>query len=322
MEAMVEEKESLNKNKTWELLELPKGKKAIGCKWVFRKKDAILEKEGERFKAKLVAKGYSQRHGIDYNEVFSPVVRHTSIRVVLALVAHQDLELEQLDVKMAFLHGNLEEEIFMEQLEGFEKPGTKNLVYRLKKSLYGLKQSPRKCYKRFDSYMINIGYTHCEYDCCVYVKVLDDGSYIFLLLYVDDMLITVKSMCEVDRLKDFLHKEFDMKDLCTAKKILGMEIHKDKESRKLWLSQKNYIRKVLEIFNMQDAKPIRTPLSNHFKLSGSLCPKNEKEIKDMSKVPYTSVVGCIIYTMVCIRLDLAHVMSTVNKYMANPGREH
>ena len=94
MVAMVEEMESLNKNKTWELSEVPKGKKAIGCKWVFRKKDAILEKEGERFKAKLVAKGYSQRHGSDYDEVFSPMVRHTSIRVVMALVAHQNLELE------------------------------------------------------------------------------------------------------------------------------------------------------------------------------------------------------------------------------------
>ena len=109
------------------------------------------------------------------------MVRHTSIKVVLALVAHQDLKLEQLDVKTAFLHGNLEEEIFVEQPEGFKKPGTENLVYRLKKSLYGLKQSPRQWYKRFDSYMIQIGYTRCEHDCCVYVRRLDDGSYIFLV---------------------------------------------------------------------------------------------------------------------------------------------
>ena len=121
MEAIVEEMESLNKNKTWEYSELPKGKKLIGCKWVFRKKEVVSEKEEERFKARLVAKGYSQRHGINYDEVFSPVVRHTSIRVVLALVAHQDLELEQLDVKTAFLHGNLEEEIFMEQTRGVQE---------------------------------------------------------------------------------------------------------------------------------------------------------------------------------------------------------
>uniref|UniRef100_A0A2N9GRZ0 CCHC-type domain-containing protein n=1 Tax=Fagus sylvatica TaxID=28930 RepID=A0A2N9GRZ0_FAGSY len=322
METMVEENESLSKNKTWELTELPKGKKPIGCKWVFKKKEAVSEKEGERFKARLVAKGYSQRHGIDYDEVFSPVVRHTSIRAVLALVADQDLELEQLDVKTAFLHGNLEEEIFMEQPEGFKQPGTENLVCRLKKSLYGLKQSPRQWYKRFDSYMIQIGYTRCEYDCCVYVRILEDGSYIFLLLYVDDMLIAAKSMCEVNRLKSLLHKEFEMKDLGAAKKILGMEIRRDREARKLWLSQKNYIRKVLEKFSMLDAKPVSTPLANHFRLSGSQCPKNEEEIENMSKVPYASAVGCLMYAMVCTRPDLAHAVSTVSRYMAKPGREH
>uniref|UniRef100_A0A2N9FGL6 CCHC-type domain-containing protein n=1 Tax=Fagus sylvatica TaxID=28930 RepID=A0A2N9FGL6_FAGSY len=322
MEAMVEENESLSKNKTWELTELPKGKKPIGCKWVFKKKEAVSEKEGERFKARLVAKGYSQRHGIDYDEVFSPVVRHTSIRAVLALVADQDLELEQLDVKTAFLHGNLEEEIFMEQPEGFKQPSTENLVCRLKKSLYGLKQSPRQWYKRFDSYMIQIGYTRCEYDCCVYVRILEDGSYIFLLLYVDDMLIAAKSMCEVNRLKSLLHKEFEMKDLGAAKKILGMEIRRDRGARKLWLSQKNYIRKVLEKFSMLDAKPVSTPLANHFRLSGSQCPKNEEEIENMSKVPYASAVGCLMYAMVCTRPDLAHAVSTVSRYMANPGREH
>jgi hypothetical protein len=322
MEAMVEENESLGKNKTWELTELPKGKKPIGCKWVFKKKEAVSEKEGERFKARLVAKGYSQRHGIDYDEVFSPVVRHTSIRAVLALVADQDLELEQLDVKTAFLHGNLEEEIFMEQPEGFKQLGTENLVCRLKKSLYGLKQSPRQWYKRFDSYMIQIGYTRCEYDCCVYVRILEDGSYIFLLLYVDDMLIAAKSMCEVNRLKSLLHKEFEMKDLGAAKKILGMEIRRDRGARKLWLSQKNYIMKVLEKFSMLDAKTVSTPLANHFRLSGSQCPKNEEEIENMSKVPYASAVGCLMYAMVCTRPDLAHAVSTVSRYMANPGREH
>uniref|UniRef100_A0A2N9J0X3 CCHC-type domain-containing protein n=1 Tax=Fagus sylvatica TaxID=28930 RepID=A0A2N9J0X3_FAGSY len=195
MEAMVEENESLSKNKTWELTELPKGKKPIGCKWVFKKKEAVSEKEGERFKARLVAKGYSQRHGIDYDEVFSPVVRHTSIRAVLALVADQDLELEQLDVKTAF------------------------------------------------------------------------PSW-----------------------------EFGGRDFHGTTR--GVQATWDREARKLWLSQKNYIRKVLEKFSMLDAKPVSTPLANHFRLSGSQCPKNEEEIENMSKVPYASAVGCLMYAMV------------------------
>ena len=142
----------------------------------------------------------------------------------MALVTDQDLELEQLDVKATFLHGNLEEEIFIVQLEGFKQHGTENLVCKLMKSLYGLKKSPRQWYKRFDSYMIQIGYTHCEYDCCVYIRILEDGSYIFLLLYVDDILIATKSMCEINRLKSLLQKDFEIKNLGAAKKILGMEI--------------------------------------------------------------------------------------------------
>src|SRR3954464_13885254 len=137
------------------------------------------------------------------------------------------MELEQMDVKTAFHHGDLEEQIYMVQPEGFSHPGQENLVCKLKKSLYGLKQSPRQWYKRFDAYMIRIGYRRCEYDCCVYTRVLDDRSSIFLLLYVDDMLIATRSMKEINKLKTLLRKEFDMKDLGGAKKILGIEHPRD-----------------------------------------------------------------------------------------------
>ena len=150
---------------------------------------------------------------IDYDEIFSPVVRHTSIRPVLALVATWDLHLEQMDVKTTFLHGDLEEQIYMQQPEGFSQPRHEHLVFRLKKSLYGLKQSP-KWYKWFNSYMIQIGYKSCKYNCCVYVKSLDDGSFIFLLLYVDDMLIAGKNLDDVVGLKALLSQEFDMKVRC------------------------------------------------------------------------------------------------------------
>ncbi|CAL9029397.1 unnamed protein product, partial [Prunus brigantina] len=143
-EAMDDEMLSLMKNKTWEVVELPKGRKAIGCKWVYAKKDGIDDVNPVRFKARLVAKGYAQKEGIDYNEIFSPVVKHSSIRILLALVAQFDLELVQLDVKTAFLHGNLSEEIYIRQPEGYEEKGKNGLVCKLNKSLYGLKQSPRQ----------------------------------------------------------------------------------------------------------------------------------------------------------------------------------
>ena len=320
MGAMVEEMESLQKNHTWKLVQLPEGKKAIGCKWVYKRKQAVSEKEEEKFKARLVAKEFSQQKGIGYDEIFSHVVRHTSIRAVLALVASWDLHLEQMDVKTAFLHGDLEEQIYMKQPEGFTQPGHEHLVCRLKKSLYGLKQSPRQWYKRFDSYMIQIGYRRCEYDCCVYVKSLNDSSFIFLLLYVDDMLIAVKNMHDVLGLKALLSQEFDMKDLGAAKKILGMEIHRDTGSRKLWLSQQSYAEKVLVRFGMSKAKPVSTPLANHFKLFSEQCPKTDKEIEDMAKVPYASAVGCLMYAMVCTRPDLAHAVSQVCKYMSKLGK--
>ncbi|GMI71564.1 cysteine-rich RLK (RECEPTOR-like protein kinase) 8 [Hibiscus trionum] len=138
-----------------------------------------------------------------------------------------------MDVKNAFLHGDLEDKIYMQQPEGFIQSRDEHLVCKLKKSLYGLKQSTRKWYKRFDSYMIQIGYKRCEYDCCVYVKSLNDGSFIFLLQYVDDMFLAAKYMHDVVGLKALLSQEFDMKDLGAAKKILGMKVHRDRGSRKL-----------------------------------------------------------------------------------------
>ena len=140
---MVEEIQSLYKNQTWDLLELPEGKRVIGCKWVYKKKETVSEKYGEKFKARLVAKGYSQRKEVDYDEIFSPVVRHTSIRTVLGLVAHFDMQLEQVDVKTSFLHGDLEDLVYMVQPEGFIQLRQEHLVYKLRKSFYGLKQSPR-----------------------------------------------------------------------------------------------------------------------------------------------------------------------------------
>ncbi|KAL0403199.1 UNVERIFIED_CONTAM: Retrovirus-related Pol polyprotein from transposon TNT 1-94 [Sesamum radiatum] len=173
-----------------------------------------------------------------------------------------------MDVKTTFLHSDLEEHIYMKQPDGFTQPGHEHLVCKLKKSLYGLKQSPRHWYKRFDSYMLQISYK-----------------------------------------RSLLSQEFEMKDLGAATKILGMEIHRDRGSRKLWLSQRGYVEKLLDRFGMSKAKPMSTPLANHFKLSLKQCLKTDREIEDMAKVPYASAVGCLMYAMVCTRPDLAHAVS-------------
>jgi hypothetical protein len=303
-------------------VKLPKGAKTVGCKWIFKKNEGIPSVEDARFKARLVAKGYSQREGMDFNEIFSHVVKHSFIHVLLAMVALFDLELEQLDVKTAFLHGELEETIYMHQPEGFIVEGKEDHVCHLRIFLYGLKQSPRQWYKRFDSFMVRHGYTRSSHDSCVYYKQLSDGSFIYLLLYVDDMLIAAKNMLEIKRLKSLLSDEFEMKDLGAAKKILGMEIQRDRKAGKLYLSQKKYIEKVLERFGMQNSKLVSTPLATHFRLSAALAPQSEDKEQFMSHVPYSSAVGSIMYAMVCTRPDISQAVSVVSHYMANPSKFH
>uniref|UniRef100_A0A5B7BYT4 Reverse transcriptase Ty1/copia-type domain-containing protein n=1 Tax=Davidia involucrata TaxID=16924 RepID=A0A5B7BYT4_DAVIN len=320
---MNEEMGSLHKNQTWELVQLPKGKKVIGCKWVYAKKEGNPGKNNIRFKARLVAKGYAQKEGIDYNEVFSPVVKHSSIRLLLALVAQYDLELAQLDVKTAFLHGDLDEEIYMAQPDGFKVTGKENWTCKLNKSLYGLKQSPRQWYKRFDRFMLDQKYIRSQFDHYVYFRKLRDGSFIYLLLYVDDMLIASKSKVEIDRLKVQLNSEFDMKDLGEAKKILGMEIKRDRVKGTVFLTQTQYLKNVLQRFGMDGtAKSVNTPLAAHFKLSALMSPRTEEERKHMTQIPYANAVGALMYAMVCTRPDISHAVSMVSRYMHNPGKGH
>ena len=178
---------SLWKNDTYKLIELPKGRKALKNKWVFKLKND--DEKLLKYKARLVVKGLSQKQGIDFDEIFSPIVKMCSIRVILGLTASMNLELEQLDVKTTFLHGDLDEEIFMEQQEGFKVKGKKNMVCKLKKSLYRLKQAPRQWYKKFDSFMMSQEYKRTFADPCAYVRRFPNDKFIILLLYVDDMLI-------------------------------------------------------------------------------------------------------------------------------------
>ncbi|KAG8477716.1 hypothetical protein CXB51_027660 [Gossypium anomalum] len=238
-----------------DLVKLPKGKKAVRCKWVFKKKEGTPGVEEPRYKARLVAKGYSQIPRLDFTDVFSPVVKHSSIRALLGIVAMHDLELEQLDVKTAFLHGELEEDIYMQQPEDFIVSEKEDYVCLLRKSLYGLKQSPRQWYK------------------------------------------SSKDKGEIRKVKAQLSEEFEMKDLGPAKKILGMEILRDRKS----------------------AKPVSTPLAAHFRLSSALSPQSDDEIEYMSHVSYSSIVGSLMYVMVCSRPDLSYAVSAVSRYMANPG---
>ena len=270
----------------------------------------------------MVVKGFSQRKGIDFGEIFAPVVKMQSIRVVLGLAASLNLEIKQMDVKTVFLHGDLEEEIYMEQPEGFQEKIKEGYVCRIVKSLYGLKQAPRQWYRKFSSVMIEHGYKMNKTDHCVFVRKFSDDDFIILLLYVDDMLIVGRNISKISELKETLSKSFAMKDLGPARQILGIRIIRDRVSRKLHLSQEMYIEKVLRRFNMDKAKVVSIPLASHFKLSHTSCPSFDDEKLSMENIPYSSAVGSLMYAMVCTRPDIAHAVGLVSRYLSNPGRHH
>ncbi|CAM8916933.1 unnamed protein product [Rhodiola kirilowii] len=236
-QAMQDEINSLHKNNTWKLVKKPHGVKVVDSKWVFRYKEGIPWVEKPRCKARLCAKGFTQREGIDFNEIYAPVVKHGSIRMVLSLVAHADMELEQLDMKTAFLYGDLDETIYLKQPELFSIGNTDIDVCLQNKSPYGLKQSPRQWYKKFDEFMLGCDFKRSSYDWCIYFKFWKNGSVIYLLLYVDDMLIASNNMQLIIDLKEQLNSKFEMKDLGHSKKILGMHIERDRSKKTLFLNQ-------------------------------------------------------------------------------------
>ncbi|GJT99994.1 retrotransposon protein, putative, ty1-copia subclass [Tanacetum coccineum] len=269
-DAMKEEMDSLRKNKTWELVDHPAGKKLMSYKWLFKIKEGIEGVQNPRYKARLVARGFTQR---------------------------ADYELEQLDVKTTFLRGNIEEVIYMRQPSGDEQ-GTK--VCLLKKSLYGLKQSPRQGYKRFDEYMLSNGFKRSSYDNCVYYR-----------SYAPDWSN-----------KSLLKKEFDMKELGEAKKILGMEIVKDRSCKIIRVSQSGYVSNILNNFRINNGKSVQMPLGGHFKLSLKDYLVRNCDVERMSKVLYANATRSLMFLMVCTRQDIVYAVSVVSRYLANPGKNH
>ncbi|GLT87811.1 hypothetical protein SLE2022_058710 [Rubroshorea leprosula] len=231
--AMAEEIGSIERNQTWELTNLPKGHKTIGVKWIYKTK---LKENGavDKFKAHLVAKGYKQEFGIDYQEVFAPVARMDTIRLVIALAAQNSWSIYQLDVKSAFFHGNLQEQVFIDQPPGYVKSGFEHKVYRLKKALYGLKQAPRAWYSRIDAYFLKEGFQKYPYEYTLYIKFGDGGKLIIVCLYVDDLIYTGNDFGMLEKFKQSMKLEFEMTDLGLLHYFLvdkGVKLVKDPEGR-------------------------------------------------------------------------------------------
>ncbi|GJY47611.1 reverse transcriptase [Tanacetum coccineum] len=226
-QVMKEEIKSIENSDTWQLMTLQKGQKAIGVKWVYKaKKNA--KGEVEKYKARLVAKGYKQKHGIDYEEVFAPVARLETIRLIIAIDAQHRWKIHQMDVKSAFLNGLLEEEVYVEQPEGYVAKGQEGKVLRLKKALYGLKQALRTWNTRIDKYFQGHGFTKCLSEYALYVK-FENKSILLACLYVDDLIFTGNSQSMIDELKKSMTREFEMTDIGLMSYYLGIEVKQTDE---------------------------------------------------------------------------------------------
>jgi hypothetical protein len=317
---MEEELRSMSSNDVWDLVEIPDGVKQIGNKWVYKTK---RDSKGnvERYKARLVAKGYTQKEGVDYNETFSPVSTKDSFMVVMALVAHYDLELHQMDVKTAFLNGDLDEVVFMKQPEGFVVKGKEHMGCMLKRSIYGLKQASRQWNLKFDEVIKKFGFKENEMDNCIYTKI-KGGKFIILVLYVDDILLASSDKHMLYETKGFLSSKFDMKDLGEASYVLGIEIRRDRTKGVLGLSQKAYIEKMLKRYNMDKCNASPVPIQKGDKFSDKQSPRNQLELDEMKGIPYASAVGSLMYAQVCTRPDLAFAARMFGRYQRNPGKVH
>ena len=308
--AMEEEMHALHDNGTWTLMPLPVGKKAIGCRWIFAVK---FNSDGSvaRLKARLVAKGYAQIYGVDYDDTFSPVTKMTSIRLLIFLVANQGWDLHQLDIKNAFLHGDLHEEVYMEQPPGFVAQGEYGRVCRLRKSLYGLKQSPRAWFGKFSQATEKFGMKKCESDHSVFYRNSSSGI-IVLVVYVDDIVITGSDVTGISSLKSFLHKQFHTKDLGMLKYFLGIEVLRSR--RGIFISQRKYVLDLLSESGKLGAKPYSSPM-----VPGLYLTREGELFEDPER--YRRLVGKLNYLIVT-RPDIAHFVSVVSQYMSTPTIDH
>lgn len=311
--AIDEEYAALLKNNTWKMVEIPENKKLIESRWVFRVKrnqDGTIS----RYKARLCAKGYAQKQGIDYNEIYAPTTRYDSIRVLLAVANMQDYEFKQFDIKTAFLYGELEENIYMKPPQGLDcKEG---FVCKLEKSLYGLKQSPRCWNKKFSTFLQNFGFKASTADKCVYVGYVRDIK-VLLVIYVDDGLIFSSQMSVIDTVLDELKNGFEITITEEANYFVGIEIQRDQKQGKLFLKQSNYIKDIINRFGMDDANPVSTPEDQH----SNLGMMEQSKTVDGS-VPYRQAVGSLMFLATVTRPDISHAVGVASRFLNCPKLAH
>jgi hypothetical protein len=311
--AMDSEFNALQKNKTWHLVPSTSGKNIIDCKWVYKikkKADGSID----RYKARLVAKGFKQRYGIDYEDTFSPVFKAATIRLILSIAVSKGWSLRQLDVQNAFLHGVLEEEVYMRQPPGYEDKAYPHYICKLDKALYGLKQAPRAWYSRLSHKLQELGFVPSKADTSLFY--LNKWKYtIFVLVYVDDIIVASSSQKATVGLLKSLEADFALKDLGDLHYFLGMEVKRTKDS--LLINQERYATDLLKRVAMKNSKPVNTPLSS----SEKIYVYEGEKLGPEDATRYRSIVGALQY-LTLTRPDISFSVNKVCQFLHTPTTVH
>ena len=319
-EAMDREIATLEEAGTWATVPQPTRKNIVGSKWVFRikrKADGSVEK----YKARLVAQGFTQKFGVDYFDTFSPVAKLSSFRTILAMAARNDWDADSFDFNGAYLNGELDddEEIYMKSPPGYADEGEQ--VKRLLKSLYGLKQAGRKWYDTLSRALNDTGFCVSDADPGVF-SAHHEGHTTILAIHVDDCLITGSSPELIADYKRKLNDCFSLTDLGPVHWLLGIKITRDREARTISLSQTSYIDAILSRFSLSDAKPVATPITPGTVLSKTDSPSDDTEMARMKKTPYREAIGSLMYAAVATCPDITFAVSALSQFLENPGEVH
>lgn len=308
--AMRNEVDALEQNKTWSLTTLPPGKKALASKWVYRIKynaDGTIE----RHKARLVVMGNHQKEGIDYDDTFAPVVKMNTVRILLKLAAAKNWELHQMDVQNAFLHGDLDEEVYMRPPQGF-KPSDPSLVCKLHKSLYGLKQAPRCWFAKLSTALLEYGFVQCRKDYSLFTRVRG-STVLHILIYVDDLVIAGNDSAVIAQFKEYLHSCFRMKDLGALKYFLGIEVSRGPDG--IYLSQRKYCLDIISECGLTAGRPVDTPMEQNHKLASDNGPLYDNPSQ------YRRLIGRLVYLAVT-RPELSYTVHILAQFMKTPRQAH
>ena len=317
------EVKSLNDNKVYTVVDRPLKKKVVKAKWVLRRK-LLPGGKLDKLKARIVAKGFTQREGIDYDETFSPTVRFESVRLMVAASAAAGMHTHQMDVTTAFLYASLDEEVYMELMEGMDGFGEPGKVARLWKAIYGLKQASRMWNIHIDGILASMGFIRLTGDHGVYFK-WDGVDRVWLALYVDDIFLISLNLANITESKKTLGADMKVKDLGVAQYLLGIELRRMQLGMKegdILLVQEKYVTDILKQFDMLECKPASTPLEPSVKLSVKDSPVDDLGKSRMEQYPYRQVVGKLMYLAVCTRPDICQAVSELSRFNSNPGKKH